>query len=146
MWLLNFTPDWFYHLILLVGILGLVASFVLKFIPFVSQYKLPIQVGALLLTIFGVYMEGGIANEQKWKERVNEAEQKVLAAQAMAEAANGKVITKYVTKTEVVTQNRIVIQKEISDKASDIDANCKVVPSLVDVLNHSASARQGGQK
>ena len=129
MWLLNFTPDWFYHLILLVGILGLVASFVLKFIPFVSQYKLPIQVGALLLTIFGVYMEGGIANEQKWKHR-----------------ANSKVITKYVTKTEVVTQNRIVIQKEISDKASDIDANCKVVPSLVDVLNHSAAARQGGQK
>ena len=141
MWLLNFTPDWFYHLILLVGILGLLASFILKFIPFVSQYRLPIQALAGLLIVFGVYMEGGLANEQRWQARVDEAEKKVLAAQALAEAATGRVTTKYVTKTQVVTQNQIVVQKEIVEKAAVIDQQCHVTPELISILNKGATMR-----
>ena len=84
MWLLQWLPDWVFHLILLVGVLGLGASFVLKFIPFVDQYKLPIQVAAVILIVLGVYMEGAISNQAWWELRVAEAEKRVAEAEKKA--------------------------------------------------------------
>ena len=66
MWILQILPDWVFHLILLAGLLGLGASFLLKFVPFVAQYKVPIQVAASILIVLGVYMEGAISNQAWW--------------------------------------------------------------------------------
>jgi hypothetical protein len=39
MWILKFLPDWIFYAILLAGVAGLVASVVLKFIPFCKSVQ-----------------------------------------------------------------------------------------------------------
>ena len=77
MWLLNFLPDIFFHIILLIGLLGIAVSFVLNFIPFVSTYRVAIQAVAILLTVAGVWYEGGIAKDQEYRAKIAELEKKV---------------------------------------------------------------------
>jgi hypothetical protein len=67
MWLLDFLPFWVFHLIVLVGIGGILASKVLTFIPLMNIYKAPIQIAGAVLLIIGLYMEGGISNQEKWE-------------------------------------------------------------------------------
>jgi hypothetical protein len=49
MWILDWLPFWVFHLVVLVGLAGLAASLVLKFVPFISTYRLPIQVAAIAI-------------------------------------------------------------------------------------------------
>lgn len=139
MWLISFLPDWIFHLVLLAGILGLIASYVLRFVPFISQYTLPIRVGALLLTIFGVYMEGGLSNEAAWQEKVAQAEKRALAAEAKAAKENVRIVTKTVEKLKVVRDTQYIIKQEIVEKAAAIDAQCVVAPEAIDILNQAAT-------
>ena len=80
MWILNFLPFWFFHLITLLAVIGLLAGFVLGMIPIINKYKLPIQAVSILLLAFGLYMEGAISNEEKWQALVKEMEAKVALA------------------------------------------------------------------
>ena len=102
MWLLQWLPDWVFHLILLVGLLGLGFSFLLKFFPSAAPYKVLIQVVASLMIVLGVYMEGAISNQSWWELRVAEAEKRVAEAEKKAAEANGKIEYVIVEKTKVV--------------------------------------------
>jgi hypothetical protein len=105
MWILNFLPDWIFHLIVLAGLAGLVLStFLLKWIPLVSQYKLPVQIGSIVALIVGIWFEGGISNEHKWLERVAELEAKIAVAEAQSKQENVKIVEKVVKKTEYITR------------------------------------------
>jgi hypothetical protein len=139
MWLLSFLPDWMFHAMIIVGGLGLVASWVLSYIPFVSIYKLPIQIVALAITIVGVWFSGSISNEAVWKAKVAEMEKKVAVAEAKSAEVNTVVVTKFVTQIkkvkEVVYVNKEII-KEVVGK--QIDSQCKLPVSAV-ILHNSAS-------
>ena len=50
MWMLGLLPDWFWHFLLVVSIVGIFAGTLLKFIPFVRQYALPIRIASIALT------------------------------------------------------------------------------------------------
>ena len=80
MWILNWLPDFVFHLMLLIGVLAIVASFVLQFVPFVSQYKLPIQVAGIILTVIAVWYEGGIAKDREYRERIAAMELKNISS------------------------------------------------------------------
>ena len=84
MFILSILPDFVLHLILLAGILGTVVGFVLGFIPLINKYKLPIQICSLLILSLGVYLEGGLANEQEWRLKVAEVEAKLAKAEAQS--------------------------------------------------------------
>ena len=86
MWILYVLPEIAIHLILLVSILGVIAGFLLGFIPFVKQYKLLIQIVSILILTLGVYLEGGLADQKEWQLKVAELETKVKEAEAKAEA------------------------------------------------------------
>lgn len=139
MWLLTFLPNWIFHLILLTGILGLIASFVLSFIPFISTYKLPLQVGALLLTLTGVWFEGGISNDTDWKMRVAEMEKKVAVAEVKSAEANTAIVTKVITKIqkvkEVVYVNKEIIKEVV---AKQLDVQCTIPVSAISVHNSAS--------
>lgn len=146
MWLLQWLPDWVFHLILLVGVLGLGASFVLKFIPFVDQYKLPIQVAAVILIVLGVYMEGAISNQAWWEQRVAEAELRVKKAERKAAEANGKIEYVIVEKTKVVEVVDRKVQQQIRDLANKMDQRCYIIPEVNTIHNDAATARKGAKK
>lgn len=146
MWILQWMPDWVFHLILLVGLGGLGASFVLKFVPFVAQYKIPIQVAASILIVLGVYMEGAISNQAWWEARVAEAELRVKEAERLAAEANGKIEYKIVEKTKVVEVVNQKVQQQIKDLAIKMDQRCYVIPEVNGIHNDAATARKGAKK
>lgn len=146
MWILQFLPDWVFHLILLIGLLGLGASFVLKFVPFVAQYKVPIQVAASILIVLGVYMEGAISNQAWWEARVAEAEKRVKEAEAKAAEANVVIVEKVVEKVKVVEVVNQQVQQQIKDLAVKIDQRCYVIPEVNSIHNDAVGARKQGAK
>ncbi len=145
MWLLNLMPDWFYHLIVILSILGLIVASVLKFVPFVSTYRLPIQVISALLLVFGVWMEGGIVNEAKWEARVKELEEKVKIAEEKSTEKNVEIQERVVTLTKVVKEKgRDIIQyidREVVKKEEIVKfiENCPIPKDIIDAHNAAAT-------
>lgn len=146
MWLLQWLPDWVFHLILLIGFLGLGASFFLKLIPNTEQYKLLLQVVAGILIVFGVYMEGAISNQAWWELRVAEAEKRVAEAEKKAAEANGKIEYVIVEKTKIVEVADRKIQQQIRDLANKMDQRCYIIPEVNTIHNDAAAARKGAKK
>lgn len=144
MWLMNFLPDWIFHAILLVGVLGLLASFVLKFIPFFSTYNLLIQVGAIVLIVFGVWFEGAMSNQAEWEAKVAEMEVKVAEAEAKSQEENVKIITKTVKQLELVrTRGQDIIKYVDREVVKDREVikfveNCPI-PEII-ISTHNAAA------
>ena len=102
MWLLKFLPDWIFHGVLVVGVMAMAASFVLKFVPFVTAYRLPIQAAGLILTVLGVWFEGAMSNEAAWQTRVHEMEQKVAAAEVKSAQETVRIVTRVVTQIQTI--------------------------------------------
>ena len=146
MWLLQWLPDWVFHLILLVGLLGLGFSFLLKFFPGVAPYKVLIQVVASLMIVLGVYMEGAISNQAWWELRVAEAEKRVAEAEKKAAEANGKIEYVIVEKTKVVEVVDRKVQQQIRDLANKMDQRCYIIPEVNTIHNDAARARKGAKK
>lgn len=136
-WMLSLLPDWFWTLVLIAGVLGTLAAWVLKFIPFIKTYRLVIQVASVLCLLVGVYFQGVIANEEKYKaehERLKdliakqeEAFKTVNAelskAQADKEAALNKkgdtivkTIDRFVKGDPVEVIKEVVKEKNLSDE------------------------------
>lgn len=146
MWILQWLPNWVFHLLLLVGLLGLGASFLLKFFPSVAPYKVLIQVVASLMIVLGAYMEGAISNQAWWELRVAEAEKRVAEAEKKAAEANGKIEYKIVEKVKVVEVVDRKVQQQIKDLAVKMDQRCYVIPEVNGIHNDAASARKQGAK
>jgi len=70
MWILQWLPNWIFYLIFLSGLLGLLATYIMEFIPFVQLYRTPIQAIAIIAIVIGTYMSGAISNEEAWQARV----------------------------------------------------------------------------
>ena len=126
MWIINWLPEFVFHLIFLAGIVGTIAGFVLGFIPFVGKYKFPIQIISMLLLSFGVYIEGGIAEKHKWELRVKEMEVKVAQAQAKSAIVNTEIVEKVITKTNTIKLQGQKITEYIERVVTVYDNTCKI--------------------
>jgi 4-hydroxyphenylpyruvate dioxygenase-like putative hemolysin len=91
-----------------------------------------------LLTILGVWYEGGIAKDAEWKARVAELETKVAQAEAKSAQVNTKVVTKVVTKTQVIKEKGDEVVRYIDREITKYDSECKI--PQVAIKAHDASA------
>jgi len=147
MWMLSFLPDtfliWVINIILLVGLGGIIVTtlfkFVIKFFPVIIPYRTLIQVISLVLLVLGVYLRGGYDTEMNWRAKVKEAEDKVAIAEQQAKDANSKIKTVVVEKVKIVKDTKIVIQEKLKTVEVKIDANCRVVPEAISILNEAAT-------
>lgn len=138
MWILNFLPDWFFYIILIAGVGGLAASYLMKFIPFVYMYRTPIQIGSVVAIVLGTFMIGAAWNDQEWRRRVAEMEQKVAAAEVQSNEENVKIITKIVNKTEVIKTKGDDVIKYIEKEVVKYNDRCEIPNQLVEALNKAA--------
>ena len=147
MWMLAFIPDaflaWVINTILITGIVGFLASFffgyVVRWLPAIAPYHLLIQVISIVLLVSGVYFKGGYSVEMAWREKVAELESKVAVAEQKSKEVNTQIQTVYVDRVKVVKEKQIVIQEKLKTVEVKIDANCKVVPEAIDILNDAAA-------
>jgi hypothetical protein len=142
MWILHFLPDsliiFIAWLILLAGIAGFVASKAVRWLPMLGQYKLPLELGGVVVIAVGSYLMGGVSNEQTWRARVAEVEQRMAKAEAQAAKENVRIIEKVVVKTEQVRERGQDIVQYIDREVVKYDAQCKIPKEFVDAINRAA--------
>jgi hypothetical protein len=138
MWIINWLPEFVVHLIFLAGIVGTIAGFVLGFIPFVSKYKLPIQIISLLLLSLGVYLEGGLAEKAKWELRVKEMEKRIAQAEARAAQVNTVIVEKVVKEKEFIKVKGQKVIEYIDREVKVFDENCSIPDVAIKAHDMSA--------
>jgi hypothetical protein len=155
--LLGLFPDWVFFLFLVLGVLGVLASFVLTIISLVKNYKLIIQVLSIFLLVIGVWFQGAISNEKIWQAKIHELELKLAKIEAQSlqinldltqeilineslrqevQNAKEKVIVKYITKYD----NKC----ELSDafvRLHDSSANDELPPSSSDLVGGTSEVK-----
>lgn len=150
-WMLSLIPDWFWTLVLISGIVGTLATWVLKFIPFVSNYRLPIQVASIIALIVGVYFQGVIANEEKWKNEIAEMQKKVDEANAQSALTTRAIETKVEVQTKVIREkgkniiqyvDREVVKKEEIIKYIE---QCPVPKEIIDIHNAATEMNKAAE-
>ena len=171
MWVLHFLPDSFIlyvvYCAMAEGAIGIVASYVIKFIPFLNIYRTPIQLVSIVLFCAGVYWYGGYDTEMQWRARVAEMEAKIAEAEQKSQKANEEIQNKVVEKTKIVREkgktqieyiNRLVegktveIVKDMSEEQKkeflakqkelqDALKNCPVPKIIVEEHNKAADQK-----
>ena len=137
MWILSVLPEFIPHLIFIIGVLGTIAGFVLGFIPFISTYKLPIQIISILILSLGLYLEGGLANEADWKLKVKEVEAKLALKEVKSQAETVKIVEKVVTKTAYIkTKGQDIIKYLDKEVVKDNEViryveTCPAIPQVI---------------
>lgn len=142
MWILDFLPGWIFTLITLAGAGAYLVTEVLGNIPFVAQYLRAIRAGAIIALVFGVYMMGGSANQEKWEARVKELEAKVAIAEEQSKTANAKLDAKMKEKAKVIKEKEYIIQEKIVQVKEKIDAMCQIPVEAIKLLNEAAEERK----
>ena len=150
MWILHFLPDalilWICNIVLLAGILLTATAFFIRRIPVINQYRTPAQVLGIALLVVGVYWRGGYTIEQEWRERVAEVEARVAAAEAQSKEENVKIVTKVVTKTQIIRTRGETITKYIDREIVRYDEKfakggvCEIPQEFIKAHNSAAEA------
>lgn len=139
-------PQGFFHSLIIIGSIGLVASYLVKFIPFIYRYLVPLQILSVLLLIVGVYYSGVTANEAKWQEQARKLKNDVLIAEERARSISAKIEYVFLDRIQHVKDVQVVVTEKLRDISVSIDSQCKVSPTAVDLVNSAAKNVMPGDK
>jgi hypothetical protein len=148
-WMFSLIPDailnWIYWLIIAVGLTGLFAGWLGKFIPFYGRYVQFLKPIGIALLVLGVWLRGGYDTEMQWRAKVAEAQAKVAKAEVESQEINTKLETERKKKAKVRTEYITTVKERIVKETQVIDAECKVAPEAIGILNDAAknSAKKG---
>jgi hypothetical protein len=149
MWMLQWLPNWIFYAVLIAGVFGLVASYLIRFfsfIPFLYVYKTPIQLASITAIVIGTFMSGAIYDNDAWEARVKEMEEKVAAAEVQSKEENIKIVEKVVTKTQVIKTRGQDIVKYIDREVVKYDTKfapggeCEIPKEFIKSINDAAEA------
>ena len=146
-WMFSIIPDailnWVYWLIIAIGISGIAAGWLGRWIPMYGRYVGILKPIGVVVLVLGVWLRGGYDTEMAWRDKVAEAEAKVAAAEVKSKDANVVVKKVYVDRVQKVKELQIVYQDRIKEIEKRIDADCKVAPEAISILNDAAKLRKG---
>lgn len=143
MWLLDWLPNFAFHLIFIIGVLGIVAGYFLTAIPFINTNAKTIQVVGILLTVVGVWFEGGIANEEKWRARVLELEAAIARAEVASAEANAQLSEQLAKNKQLIKDTTAANRDRLKVEAVQLDKECRINQNVIDILNDAARNRKG---
>jgi hypothetical protein len=116
-WIISLVPEsilsLIYWIIIAVGITGIAAGWLGRWIPFYGNYVKILKPVGVLLVVLGVWLRGGYDVEMSWRAKVAEMEDKVRTAEAQATAANRGISEDVNKKTAEVKQKTETIVKYI---------------------------------
>ena len=134
MWLVQFFPGWVFSLIFFVGIITFLVTKTVSFLP---QAKL-IQGFALVLVFFGTYMTGATSNNDAWKKRTQDLQLQISELETRAQTTNTKIVTKTLTRREIVREQGQEIVKYVDREIVKYDYTCVLPHEVVDAHNKAA--------
>jgi len=147
MWYLQFMysmiPDTWIELatyaILATGVTFYILSKLIVWIPFIKNYKIPLELIGVILYGIGAFYAGGYGVEKMWRDRVEEVQAKVRELEGRQAEVVVRIETKVVTKIKKVEVIKEVIKQEIIEKEKLINANCDVSPDAIEMFNKSVT-------
>lgn len=138
MFLLNWLPDIVFHLVLILGTIGVLVSIILNFVPGFSLYKIPVLILSIVLVGGGLYFEGALAKEEEYKIEVAKLREELLKAQIRGEKVTTEVVTKVLTKKQVIKEKGETITEYIDREIVKEDPTCKIGEAVIKAHNASA--------
>lgn len=140
MWILNWLPNWLFYLITFVGVIGLVATYFIRFIPIptIYLYKTPIQLVSIFLICFGVFMSGAVYNNDKWLARVKELEEKIEKAEQQSKEATTKIEEKTEKVRTKIVEKEVLLKQYVDREIVKYNNQCEIPKEFVDVVNKAA--------
>jgi hypothetical protein len=154
-WIISLIPDavlnWVYWAIIAIGLTGVLAGWIGKFIPFYGNYVKILQPIGIVLLVLGVWLRGGYYVEMSWRAKVAEVEAKIAIAEKQSQETNTVIEQKVVEKTKVIkgkteyiTQylDREVIKKEEIIKYIE---QCPVPKEIIDIHNQAAEMNKAAE-
>ena len=140
-WLVNFLPEWVFHIVIFLGISSLIASAILKKLPALYTYSFISYLTGLFLIVSGVWFEGALNEKTNWEEKVKELETKVQVAEARSQQVNTIIETQLVERVKIVKDTKNANKETAKLIARQLDDRC-VVPESTVVLINSASQNE----
>ncbi len=142
MWVLKFLPNWIFYLLFFIGVAGIAATYLLRFIPIpaIYMYKTPIQLVSIALVVIGTFMAGAIHDNEAWEARVRELEAKLAEAATQSAKENVKIVEKVVTKTQVIKEKAETNTQYIDREIVKYNNICEVPKEFIQLHNSAAEA------
>jgi hypothetical protein len=141
-WMISLVPDamlnWLYWLIIVLGISGIAAGWLGRWIPFYGNYIKFLKPAGIVLLVLGVWLRGGYDTEMRWRAKVEEAQAKVAKAEEASKEVNTKLDQERKKKAIVRKEYITTVKERIVKETQVIDAECKVAPEAISILNDAA--------
>lgn len=123
---------------LLAGIVGLVANWIGRWIPFFGDYARFLKPLGIVLLLGGVYLKGGEANNDMWLAKIAELEAKIAVSEKQSKDYNKKLGSAIKEKNAAIQEKDRAIKNRITVVRDQIDRECTVDSVAVQILNDSA--------
>lgn len=142
--ILELIPLWVFLVPVGIGLLGLVATFFMKFIPFVYIYRSPIQLLSIALIAAGAFAAGASVNNSTWLAKAEEMKKKIAEAEKKSNEENVRIVERVVVKTQVIRENNEQVNRFISNEVSKFDerfapgGQCELPREVVKAINDAA--------
>ena len=145
-WILSVVPAFLISLVLVIGLVGFfVATFVGK-IPFVSQYRLPIQVISLLLIVTGVFLQGGLEYKKSMAVEVADLKRRLAEAEAISQKTNVEIVEKIVKDTEVIRTKGKTVIEYVDREVIKYNDKCELPDEVINAHNMAVSLETNEKK
>lgn len=129
-WVWPFTAGVGFGVYIVAGIAG--------HFPALKPYAWIIRLLGGIVFVAGVFMFGGAGVTAIWQAQIAEQQAKIATAVAQSKDANIKLSQVRKQKNKVIVQRQVVIHERIKTVEKRIDAECKVDPAAVQILNDAA--------
>jgi hypothetical protein len=141
LWLLNSWISYIVHAALIIGVVGTFFGSIVARIPVIGNYGAIVKAIALPVLIVAIFAEGYLFASKSWIEETKKFEAKVKVAEQQAKDANVKLDQELTSKNKVVKEQQIVIQERIKEVQVKVNAECKISPEVIKILNDAAKVK-----
>ena len=150
-WMLGLIPDWVWTALLVGSVVGILSAWLLKRIPFVSQYRFPIQAVSVASLLVSIWFISANSTNAVWEAKIKDLEDKVKLAEESANIKNVEIQEKIVTKTTVIKEkgktqieyvDRVITQDKEVIKYIE---QCPVPKAIIDAHNAAAEMNKAAE-
>ena len=150
-WMLSLIPDWVWTTLLVGSVIGILSAWLLKRIPFVSQYRFPIQAVSVASLLVSIWFISANNTDAVWEAKIKDLEDKVKLAEEAANTKNVEIQEKIVTKTTVIKEkgktqieyvDRVITQDKEVVKYIE---QCPVPKAIIDAHNAAAEMNKAAE-
>ena len=141
-WMWSLIPPavitWIVNGLVIAGIVGVCASWIARWIPFVNTYQGPVKLVGIICLVLGVYFKGGVDVETRWRKAAEELQAKADLAAEQSKEANKK-LSEEIRKNQKLNKDvKDAVKAGIKANAGKMDSQCSVDSVAIELHNRSS--------